>query len=716
MDMKKINKTKPYMKRIFSFILIMAALASSCTTTDKDSGKIIDKLTPEEIVDGHLDFETVLRLGRISDPQVSPNLREVLYGVTYTSVEENRSNRDLFIVGIDGSNCRRITQTPKSESNARWINDGHGIMFLYEGQIWVMDADGKNRRKVSDIEGDIGEFKLAPDGHTLVYVKDFKVAKKAAEIYPDLPKSTARTIENMMYRHWDHFVEDIPHTYVADFDGEKLGEGVDILGGEPFELPTMPFSGLEQIDFSPNSKYIAYSCRKKTGRDYAFSTNTDIYLYNIETGETQNLTEGMPGYDTNPVFSPDGRWIAWLSMDRDGYEADQSRLFVMLFETGEKRNLSKSFIYNAENPVWHPSCDFIYFDAEVDGRKRIFEATMGASISQVSGNQIETYNFAHPQMAGHDTIVAERASMLRPTELVTIDLAGSGDDEKVITHENDELIAALKPIQISERWIKTVDGKKMHSWVLYPPQFSYNKQYPAIMVCLGGPQGAFTQSWSTRWNYRFLASQGYVVILPNRRGTTSSGQEWCEQISGDYMGLNIQDYLSAADDICKERYVGKIAAIGASYGGFSVYYLAGVHQKRFSAFVAHAGIFNQEHMYMETEEMWFPDWDNGGCRRPGEYMAGSPWSKNPAAVHHYANSAHKKALNWDTPILVTHGELDYRVPVDQGMAAFNTAQMLGVPSKMVLFPDENHWVLKPQNAVHWWREIFDWLDRWCKEK
>ena len=512
-------------------------------------------------------------------------------------------------------------------------------------------------------------------------------------------------------------MEYVPHSIVADFNpAKKFKKGVDILDGAPFELPTEPWSGLEQLCWSPDGKYIAYSCRKVTGREYAFSTNTDIYLYDVAKRTCENLTEGMPGYDTDPVFSPDGNHIAWISMARGGYEADRMRLFVIDLASRTRRELSVNFDYNAEHPVWSPDGGSIYFPSVVEGLGQIWKADLasGALMRVTPAN--EWFDFGAPVFTkdkfGGDVIVTTNMSMQRPSEIVAVNPA---DGKWVqLTHENDDILAQLEEIKIEERWMQTTDGGNMLTWVLYPPKFDSKKVYPSILVCLGGPQSCFSQGWSTRWNYRLMASQGYVVVLPNRHGTTGFGQAWCEQISGDYIGQNMQDYLTAADALLAEPYVGKMAAIGASYGGYSVYNLAGIHQKRFSAFIAHCGIFNEEHMYMETEEMWFPNWDNGGVADPDTPMSGAPWSDNPTAQRLYKNSPHTKVLNWDTPIMVIHGEKDFRVPYDQGMAAFNAAQMLGVESKMLLFPDENHWVLKPQNCVYWHREVFDWLDRWCK--
>jgi dipeptidyl aminopeptidase/acylaminoacyl peptidase len=713
------------MKRLLTFISIMTALtaATSCSVSSNEtpsaSAPLITKPTVV-VKEGQYTPEIMHSLVKVSDPQISPDGKKILYGVGYTSIEQNKSNRELFVMNIDGSDKKQLTTTPQSENNARWIEGGNRIAFLRAGQMWVMNADGTGEKQVSDLPGGMMEFKLSPDGKKVLYSADFKVAKSPAEIHPDLPKSTARTIEGMMYRHWDHFVETIPHTYLADFDGNKLGEGVDLLAGEPYELPTEPFSGIEQLDFSPDGNWIVYSCRKKTGREYAFSTNTDIYLLNLLSNVCTNISEGMMGYDTDPVFSPDGSTIAWISMERDGYEADKTRLFVFDVNSGERRELSTSFKYNIESPVWMPDSKGLYFTSLVEGLKEIWKTDLEGNMARVTPER-EWYDFGAPSLltltAEDGTVAVERLittniCMLRPAEIVSINPQDGSWEQ--LTFENKDIFDQLDEVTVEERWIRTSDNKRMLTWVLYPPKFDKTKVYPSILLCLGGPQGTLSQGWSYRWNYRLMASQGYIVVLPNRRGTTAFGQEWCEQISGDYIGQNMRDYFAAADALKAEPYVGKMAAVGASYGGYSVFYLAGIHQKRFDAFIAHAGIFNVEHMYMSTEEMWFPDWDNGGIAQPGKYMAGSPWSNNPVARRHYANSPHKLVEKWDTPILVTHGELDYRVPVDQGMAAFNAAQMMGVPSRMILFPDENHWILKPQNSIHWNREFFGWLEAYLK--
>ncbi len=713
------------------------------------------------VENGIMTPEALLAFGRLSDPQVSPDGQHILYGVSYTSIEDNRSVRNLFICNLDGSDNRQITRSGKSISNARWSNDGKHLIFLMGGQIWTAEISGeggswtlKGEKQISAIDAGIGEFKLSPDGSRIMYISYVKShVKSPTDCYGELDKATAYETDDLMYRHWDHTVMEIPHTFVADFNHDGIGEGMDILpaGEALFELPTEPFGGLEQLAWSPDSRYIAYSCRKLTGKKYAFSTNTEIYIYNVETSET-SVIDMKGGYDTDPVWSPDASKIAWISMERDGYEADKQRLMVAdviwtegtMPEIGDIRNITAGFRYNAAGPVWTADSKGIYFHSLTEGLQAMYEASSeedGAwTINRLTGPE-EWYDFGSPfhvteKAEGGKTLYTTWCSMDFPTELVAVNI-GDKTVYQQITDENGHILGQLAGHETEARMVKTVDGKDMLTWVLYPPQFDPSKTYPAITICLGGPQGTLSQGWSYRWNYRLMCSQGYIVVLPNRRGTTAFGQEWTEQISGDYPGLNMQDYLAAALEIKAEPYVDRIAACGASYGGYSVYNLCGIHGNIFDAFIAHAGIFNQEHMYMTTEENWFPNFDNGGLHETetdprtgtseapvgpagdgvtfgGIKQGGSPWSSLPKAVRHYASSPHKNVTKWHTPLMVIHGGMDYRVPVDQGMAAYNAAQMMGVPSRLLIFPDENHWILKPQNALLWHREYFRWLDQWCK--
>ena len=737
------------------------------------------------IEDGHMTPEALLALGRLSDPQVSPDGEYILYGVSYTSTADNRSCRNLFISRKDGSDRQQLTKSGKSLSNARWIKGGKGIAFIMGGQIWTADVKHKSGAwslsgltQISDVPAGISEFKLSPDQSKLIYVSTVKSSVKTpADCYADLDKAEAFTTDDLMYRHWDHTVMELPHSFIADFSAmAKLSitpeSSVDILADEPetYELPAEPFSGIEQLDWSPDGKYIAYSCRKLTGKKYAFSTNTDIYIYNIENAKA-SLISTAGGYDTDPVWSPDASKICWVSMERDGYEADKQRLIVAdlnweaLDENGcpaaeNITDVTADFKYNVGGPSWDENSNEIYFASLAEGLQGIFKAvapkccensgctaadcgtaSCGWEIERLTDDTL-WYDFDSPFYVaktkdGSLEMLATWCSMDFPTELVSIISNEMGTEYKSVTTENDHILSQLASHETEARYVKTVDGKDMLTWVLYPPQFDPAKKYPSILICLGGPQGTLSQGWSYRWNYRLMASQGYVVVLPNRRGTTAFGQEWTEQISGDYPGLNMQDYLCAAREVKAEPYVDKMAACGASYGGYSVFYLCGTHENTFDAFIAHAGIFNEEHMYMTTEEMWFPNFDNGGVHEcqidprvgtpeapmgpagdgqtfGGIRQGGSPWSDLPKTKRHYELSPHKLVTKWNTPLMVIHGGMDYRVPVDQGMAAYNAAQLMGVPSRLLIFPDENHWILKPQNALMWHREYFKWLDSWCK--
>ncbi len=755
------------MKHISKAAIALGILTlTSCTMNENNVISSEGYIAKSEITikEGHMTPEALLAFGRLSDPQVSPDGKHIMYGVSYTSIQENRSVRNLFICKLDGSDNQQLTTSGKSISNARWSADGKHVAFLMGGQVWTAAIAEKNGswelsdiRQATDIPAGVGEFKISPDEKKVMYISYVKSHVKApTDCYEDLDKATAYEVDDLMYRHWDHTVMEIPHTFVADFEfgGAAIKEGTDILAGEDglYELPTEPFGGLEQLAWSPDSRYIAYSCRKLEGKRYAFSTNTEIYIYNVETAET-SVIDMKGGYDTDPVWSPDGKKIAWISMERDGYEADKQRLMVadVDWSAGTMpaisgiRDITDSFRYNVSSPSWSADSKSIYFASLAEGLQGIFEAVCdGGSwkIERLTGDDM-WYDFGSPFHVaeaedGGRTLYTTWCSMDFPTELVAVELNGGKTAYNQITDENGHILSQLADHKTEARYVKTVDGKDMLTWVLYPPQFDPSKTYPAITICLGGPQGTLSQGWSYRWNYRLMTDQGYVVVLPNRRGTTAFGQEWTEQISGDYPGLNMQDYLAAAREIKAEPYVGKMAACGASYGGYSVYYLCGTHGDVFDAFVAHAGIFNEEHMYMTTEEMWFANFDNGGLHETeidprvgtpegpvgpagdgvtfgGIKQGGSPWSNLPKAQRHYRLSPHKLVTNWHTPLMVIHGGMDYRVPVDEGMAAYNAAQMMGVPSRLLIFPDENHWILKPQNALLWHREYFRWLDQWCRQ-
>jgi len=580
------NQPLNLMKNKIIIMLVSTALISgSCKESSKEKNEIPIAKSTITVTDGKFTPEVMQNLGRVSDPQVSPDGTKILYGVSYTSIEQNKSNRELFVMNIDGSDNRQITSTLKSENNARWIDGGKKIAYLYEEQLYVMNSDGSSPKQISNVENGISEFTFSPKGDKILYVSRVKSIEKPVDKYPDLDKATGRIIKDLMYRHWDEFVEAIPHPFIADFDGKSLSNTVDILEGEPYECPTLPFGDMTQLSWSPDGENIIYSCRKLVGKEYAFSTNTDIYLYNIESKKTENLTEEMMGYDTDPLYSPDGKSIAWISMRRNGYEADKKRLFVMDLDSRTKRELTIDYPYNVETITWMPDGSGLFFTSCVKALTGVYQVTLAdSSIKLLTKGQ---FDFDRVQVSG-DKLYTIYKSMSMPNEIVAINIADSSYNQ--ISFENKAILDQVKMGKIEERWIKTVDNKDMHMWVVYPPDFDSSKVYPALLFCTGGPQGTLSQNWSYRWNFQLMAAQGYIVILPNRRGTTAFGQEWCEQISGDYPGLNMQDYLSSVKVMKNEKYVGKVGACGASYGGYSIYYLAGIHKGLFSAFLAHAGI------------------------------------------------------------------------------------------------------------------------------
>ena len=719
---------KKYLIGICAVFALMA-----CGKQDEGSGYI----GPSElkIEDGVMTPETLLSLGRLSDPQISPDGSLVLYGVSWTDIAANRSCRNLWLANSDASGSVQLTRFAKSVSNARWSIDGKSIFFLQGGQIWKAPLQGKKLGKkvcLSNVPAGISEFKLSPDQSKLIYTSTIKnkALVQPADTDPALDKAQAYATEDLMYRHWDHWVTETPRSYVA-----PLGEGMitpdnstDLLGDEPWELPTEPFGGIEQLDWSPDGRYIAYSCRKLAGKQYAFSTNTGIYVYDTQTGATLPVkTDG--GYDTDPVWSPGGEWLAWISMRRDGYEADAQRILICSvhggpdgLQFGAPRQLAASLDRDASGPAWFGN--ELYFNALIDGVQAIFKVTPEDELTRLTPADWP-YDFFTPFAVEGEgesqRLLTSFYSLHFPLELVAVEPGREAFGN--ITEVNRFIFDKLDDVRTESVSVPTVDGKQMQCWVMYPPEFDATKVYPAIEIVLGGPQGSNSQDWSYRWCYRLMAQQGYIVIMPNRRGTTAFGQEWKEQISGDYCGLNMQDYLSVGRYIKSQPYVGKLACVGASYGGYSAYMLEGLHGDLYDCFIAHAGIFDEAQLWFTTEEMWFANWDNGGLTeyafQPGQQgpagdgitfggmqQAGAPYASTPKARRHYANAPVSMVTKWHTPILCIHGMMDYRIPYEQGMAAFNAAQMMGVPSKLVVFPE--------QNALFWHRTFFDWLNRWMK--
>ena len=660
------------------------------------------KLTPEAL----------WAMGRIGSSSVSPDGKQIAYTVSYYSVKENKSHTVIYVMNADGTNNLLLTHTADSEVEPTWIKGGSKIAFLTAAsgsmQIWEMNPDGSERKQLSSYEGGIEGFKFSPDESKVLFISQVKYGQRTSDIYPDLDKASGKVINDLMYKHWDEWVENIPHPFVASFDGNQVGTATDVLKDEPYESPMKPFGGIEQLAWSNDSKQIAYTCRKKTGLEYSVSTDSDIYLYNTETGETRNLckedaTDKNLGYDTNPKFSPDGKSIAWQSMERDSYESDRNRLCVMDLKSGEKTYVTEAFQSGVDDYCWAPDGKTLYFVGVWHATSMVHSTNLKGEVKQLTDGM---YDYTSVAMLNNKQLLTKRHSLSEADELFTVDLKKKNAVTR-ITKENDQIFSQLQMGKVEARWTKTVDGKDMLSWVVYPANFNPNKKYPTLLFCQGGPQSPVSQFWSYRWNLQLMAANDYIIIAPNRRGLPGFGMEWLEDISTNYGGHCMDDYLSAIDDIAKEPYVDKdrLGCVGASFGGYSVYWLAGHHNKRFKAFIAHDGFFNMEQQYLETEELWFTNWDLGGAY----------WEKNnPAVQRSYANSPHLFVDKWDTPILCIHGEKDFRILASQGMAAFNAAKLRGVPAQLLIFPDENHWVLKPQNGILWQRTFFAWLDKWLK--
>lgn len=693
--------------------MLLPLALTSCGEGEKSDDKIIEK--PDiKVENGMLTPEVLESFGRIKEATPSPDGKKIAFTLTYEDIEENKGNSEIYVINADGSDLTRLTKTAASESNIQWIDEGEKIAFLrYDekteaAQIFRTSAKGGSEKQLSSVENGIECFKISPDEKHIVYSSPIDAFDKDSTLFAGLPKTTGRVIDDLGYKHWDEWVTKIPHPFVAEFDDdEEISNAKDIMAGEPYECPMRPFGGAESFAWSPDGKSLVYVSRKLTGKEYVFSTDSNLYQYDLEKGETRILTDGAeyPGYDTDPMFSPDGKTIAWLSMPTAKYESDKKRLMTMDLATGAVKDLTAEWDYWPEQFQWSKDGKSIWFTAYYQGCEPVFVIDVATcAIETVAEGQ---YDYDGVVPCGDNTAVVLRHSMREPNEVFAI--TRGQKEPKQLTFVNKDLLDRLKMGDVRKVIVPTSDGKEMTCWEILPPDFDPNKKYPAILYCQGGPQQAVSQFWSYRWNFMIMAANGYVVIAPNRRGVPGFGTEWNRQISGDYPGQNMQDYFAATEYIKAQPYVDAdhVGAIGASYGGFSVYWLAGHNDGRFAALIAHAGIFNLEAQYLETEEMWFADFDLGGPY----------WDKeNATAQRTYAASPHKYVDKWTAPILVTVGELDYRILASQGMMAFNAAKMRGLETEMVVFPDENHWVLKPQNAILWQRCFFRFLDKYLKKQ
>ncbi|WP_298397650.1 S9 family peptidase [Flavobacterium sp.] len=605
--------------------------------------------------------ELLWKLGRVSVLGISKDGKSVVYKIAIPSVEENKSNSKFYTIPVNGGIATEVKET-------------------------------------KDL---VADKNVSPDGKYILSSQEVKINKVLGkDIYPNLDKSNAQVYNSLDYRHWDTY-NDGSHNHVFYAENKDKATPIDIMPNEPFDSPQKPHGGDEDFIWSPDSKSIIYVSKKKFGTEYAISTNTDLYEYNLETKTTKNLTESNKGYDTNPTFSPTGN-LTWLQMKRDGYEADKNDIIVRF--KGMDMNLTANWDGSVDNFAWSADGKKVYFVAAVDGTKQLFEVNFpGLTRIAITVTQVTSGDFDVSDIVAFsgDNVIVTRTDMNHAAEIFLYNLKKKTWLQ--LTKINDETYSKLALPKYERRYVTTTDGKKMLVWVILPPNFDKNKKYPTLLYCQGGPQSPLTQSYSFRWNFSLMASQGYVVVAPNRRGMYGHGQEWNEQISKDWGGQVMDDYLSAIDDVAKESYVAKdrIGAVGASYGGYSVFYLAGIHNNRFKTFISHCGVFNLESMYGTTEEVFFNNWDHGGAY----------WEKdNAVAQKTYAKFNPINMVDkWNTPILIIQGGKDYRVPIGQGQEAFQAAQLRGIKSRFLLFPDENHWVLKPQNAQVWQSEFYKWL-------
>nr|WP_236652860.1 S9 family peptidase [Chitinophaga vietnamensis] len=652
-----------------------------------------DRMTPE----------LLWQLGRVSGEAVSADGKTVIYGVSQVNVADNKSEKNLFAIPITGGTPKQLTQTPGAENDVA-ILPNNKIGYSLKGQWWEMNTDGSNPIQKTNVEGGMDNIRLSPDGKFILFTKEVKVKKiNGKDHYPDLAKSNVQIYDNLNYRHWDAWEDgNFSHVFYATYNNGEVGTPVDIMAGEPYDCPQMPSGGPEDAIWSVDSKSIIYVCKKKYGKDYAISTNTDIYEYDLTAKTTRNLSEGMMGYDVQPVFSPDGKYLVWLSMAHDGYEADKNDVIILDRSTGVKTNITKGWDGTANAARFSSDSKKIFFLAVIKGTEQLMEINLAKEVAQTNEKHIRQITEGDFDINGiiaqsGNKLVVTRTDMNHAAEVFTVDLA-KGDVE-ALTSVNKNIYDKIGSCKVEKRWVKTTDGKQMLVWVIFPPGFDPAQKYPTLLYCQGGPQSALSQFYSYRWNFQLMASQGYIVVAPNRRGMPGHGVQWNAAISKDWGGQPIRDYLSAIDDVSKESYVDKkrLGAIGASYGGYSVYMLAGVHENRFKTFVAHDGLFDLKSWYGTTEELWFANWDLGAY-----------WDKANVNTYTQFNPS-EHANKWNTPILIIQGGIDFRVPIEQGLQAFQLAQLKGIKSKLLYFPEENHWVLKPQNALVWQREFFSWL-------
>jgi dipeptidyl aminopeptidase/acylaminoacyl peptidase len=697
------------MKNALIFTAALAALTFSASAqSDQASGKT-EVMTPQKLWE----------LGRVSLDDVSEN-GLVLYGITHYDTDANRGNRDLYLGELATGEYTVLAETKASEYGAFFLRGGERYGYFFGGQLLLAKVNGGMTELptiLTDVEGGMGDAKVVElnDGRLLVaFVTRVQMDQTPAQRHPEAPKANYAVYDDLMYRHWDSWT-DYSYNHIAYMvvDPSKTswtGKFTDIMAGEKVHSPLPPFGGAESFDISPDGRFIVYASKKtENGKEFTLHTDSKLYLYDRETGRTSTLN-GLGGYDNHPTFSPDGKWLAFVAMPEDGYESDVNQLYIVdVASAGEKRALQPVVAAEYINDFKWASSSCIIYNETTEGTQQLRRLDLmtgknGLAAKKVTALTSGDYNYGGFGVSGN-TVIAERQDQNHATELYLLNAKKEDVAAKSFTSENASLYEDLAMGKIEKRWISTSDGGKMLTWVFFPPNFDPEKKYPTLLYCQGGPQSAVSAFYSYRWNFQLMAAQGYIVIAPNRHGVPGFGKEWNEQISGDWGGQAMRDYLAAVDTLAKEPYVdaNKLGAVGASYGGYSVYMLAGIHENRFKALISHCGLFDMKSWYLTTEEMFFANKDVGGPYWTAEV---------PKAYTDY--NPMNFVQNWTAPLLVIHGGNDFRVPVNQGMEAYQAAQLRGIPSRFLYFPEEGHWVLSPQNGLVWHSEFFSWLDTWLK--
>lgn len=650
--------------------------------------------------------EKLWELGRVSGQAITPDGTNVIYNVTKFNLQDNSGEGNLYMVPVNGGVAQQITFSKGSESVVDFKSDGKELIYLHGGQLWKLDLETRESVQITNYENALQNVKFSPDGKYIAFTQSVLVKPfHSKDKYEDLSKSNVYVYDQLHYRHWDTFSDGkYKHVFVAEFKDGKIFNPIDLLENEPYHTPQSPFGGGEDYVWSPDSKSLIYVSKKKFGTEYAVSTNTDIYQYDINSKQTVNLTSDNLGYDTHPEFSPKGSYLTWLRMEEDGYEADKNDIIIQNQKDKSLVNLTALWDGTVNSFSWSADEKILFFTAPIKGTIQLFQIDIANALKNKNAHAIKQISQGEHDInsilgqTGNSLVVGVN-TINRANELHVYDL--KKNTLSPITHVNDQEYQNISKSEVKSRITKATDGKDLFSWIVYPPNFDPNKKYPTLLYCQGGPQSALTQFYSFRWNLQLIAAQGYIVVAPNRRGMPGHGVEWNEQISGDWGGQVIQDYLSAIDDMAKEPYVDseRLGAIGASFGGYSVFMLAGVHENRFKTFISHCGLFDMTSWYGTTEELFFANKDLGGAY--WESKENKSYTEfNPST---YVN-------NWNTPILIIQGGKDYRVPIGQGLQAFQAAQLKGIKSRLMYLPDENHWVNSAQNALVWQREFFKWLE------